>query len=326
MILPQDRRAYYTEEPIKLAVAGLAQGAAARIAFVPKAAKLAPLSLAVQGHGATVIVVLPPGSLAPGSYSVQLDGREAAQVAVASGVRASSSLISQTTGVDQLRQSGGNFVVGSAFSFGRLSDGKPVVKNLRDTRSGGFVIFEQAIAANVPTIVYMYWTGYCVHKPFGGQISWAAADVQYALRLLNFHVAQRLRRFARNIIDVGTLDEPGLTWGKTPAGGMASGFPNHDERDWYEARGWRFRDDPSSGDDADWMKYMHIRCAILGETNRQASRDIKTVWPKAVFSTDIYAPGRSWTAPIRSTRRSTISPRRTFLRIGGSIAWDCTAA
>ena len=58
-----------------------------------------------------------------------------------------------------------------------------------------------------------------------------------ATRLLNFHTAQRLRRYRRNIALIGTLDEPGLSWGKTPAGGMASGFPNWDEEAWYAKRG-----------------------------------------------------------------------------------------
>jgi hypothetical protein len=91
----------------------------------------------------------------------------------------------------------------------------------------------------------MYWTGYVTHKPFGSERSWAAADMTEAMRLLSFRTAQSLRKYAANVSAVGTLDEPGLAWGRTPAGGMASGFPNWDERAWYESRGWSYTGRPA---------------------------------------------------------------------------------
>src|SRR6516164_5115525 len=136
----------------------------------------------------------------------------------------------------------------------------------------------------------MYWTGYVTHKPFGSEKSWPASPTIEATRLLNFHTAQRLRRYAPVVHSVGALDEPGLSWGKTPAGGMASGFPNWDEEGWYFRHGWTYTQDPASRGDADWMKYMTVRCGIMKEVNAQAKKDLKAVWPGAVFSTDLYAP------------------------------------
>jgi hypothetical protein len=162
--------------------------------------------------------------------------------------------------------------------------------NLRAARSGGLTVFDRAIAEDLPTVVYMYWTGYVTHKPFGSDKSWAAPDMGQAMRLLSFHTAQRLRRVSRNIVCVGTIDEPGLGWGKTPACGSASGFPDWDEAAWYESRGWKYTSDIAAGSDADWMKYMTIRCAILKECTGQAKKDLKTVWPEMIFSTDLYAP------------------------------------
>ncbi|HET6879232.1 MAG TPA: hypothetical protein VFI31_03715, partial [Pirellulales bacterium] len=124
----------------------------------------------------------------------------------------------------------------------------------------------------------------------GSEKSWADAKMVETMRLFNFHTAQRLRRYREGIVSVGCLDEPGLGWGKTPAGGTASGFPDWDEREWYESRGWQYTSDPAARDDADWTRYMAVRCAILKESMDQAKRDLKTVWPDMVFSTDLYAP------------------------------------
>ena len=85
------------------------------------------------------------------------------------------------------------------------------------------------------------------------------------------------------------MDEPGLSWGPTPAGGSASGFPNHDEQPWYEAKGWKYTQDIANCTDEEWMKYMRIRCSILGDNFWQARNDIKTVWPEAIYSTNSYA-------------------------------------
>jgi hypothetical protein len=150
--------------------------------------------------------------------------------------------------------------------------------------------FESAVEKDLPVFVYMYWTGYVVHKPFGAEKSWAAPEMQEAMRLLNFATAQRLRRYAAVVDNIGPLDEPGLGWGKTPAGVMASGFPNWDDKTWYEKRGWKYTDDPAARSDADWMKYLMIRCAIIKENYAQAKADLKTVWPQATWSADLYAP------------------------------------
>ncbi len=291
LVLPQERTAYYANEPIELAVAGLAKDTAATLELIPQGAALSPVKITVRGDGSTVTLIVPAGTLAPGAYTLRLDGKDATKVTVSSGVVDSTFLISQTIGGEQLKAAGANFILGNAFEFGRLapSGTGPLTTNLRASRSRGLDVFDRAIAENMPTIVYMYWTGYVTHKPFGSQKSWAAADMREATRLLSFHTAQRLRRYGKNIVSVGTIDEPGLGWGRTPMGHTASGFPDWDEKRWYEEHDWKFTDDPAARDDADWMKYMTIRCAVIRENMEQAKRDLKTVWRDLIFSTDLYA-------------------------------------
>lgn len=290
LLFPQERQAFYVQEAVELAVAGLTNGAKSSVELVPTTAGLAPLKFEVAGPG-TKAVEIPSGSLAPDVYSVKLDGQDVAKLTISSGVTDSTLLVSQTANFNELKAGGANFFVGNAFSFGRLNPQHTGPNlNPRGVRSQGMKVFEDAIAANLPTVVYMYWTGYVTHKPFGSMKSWANAEMNEAMRLLSFHTAQRLRRFGPNIVSIGTLDEPGLGWGKTPAGGTASGFPDWDEQPWYEARGWQFTNDPASRPDADWLKYMAIRCEIMKECQRQARRDLKTVWPPVTFSTDLYAP------------------------------------
>ena len=290
LLFPQERQAYYTNEVIELAVAGLDGGAKATVEIVPSRPGLSSLKYEVVGPG-TKTVELASGLLAPDAYSITLDGKEAAKMTISSGVIDSTLLVSQTAAINELKAGGANFVVGNAFSFGRL-DQQQTGPSLspRGVKTQGMRVLEEAIAANMPTMVYMYWTGYVTHKPFGSMKSWGNAEMNDSMRLLSFHTAQRLRRFGSNVLSVGTLDEPGLGWGKTPAGGSASGFPDWDEQDWYEQRGWQFTNDPASRLADDWLKYMTIRCEIMKECQRQARRDIKTPWPQATFSTDLYAP------------------------------------
>lgn len=288
VVLPQNRTAYFVAEPVELAVAGLAKGAQAEVALVPQG-KAAELKFRVQGDGGTVAVRIPPYTLAPATYQVAVDGQATnASILVARGVRNSTMFTSQTISPAQLAATGGNFAVSNAFSYGILNQGLP--SDQPRQRGPGMQIEDRHIGMDVPSLVYMYWTGYVLHKPWGDLKSWAADHMTENMRLFNFHVAQRLRRFQPNLLSVGTLDEPGLAWGKTPAGGMASGFPNWDEQAWYESRGWPFTLDPASRDDADWMRYMTVRCDILGAQNAQARRDLQTVCPDLVFSTDLYAP------------------------------------
>lgn len=291
LLFPQERQAFYSHEPIELAVASLPAGAKAVVELVPTRAGITPLSFEVLGKTGTTTVELTSGSLAPDVYAVKLDGQEVGKLMISSGVIDSTMLVSQTANFNELKAGGANFFLGNAFSYGRLNPQQNGPNtNPRGVKTIGMRVFEDAIAANLPTVVYMYWTGYVTHKPFGSMKSWAASDMNNAMRLLSFHTSQRLRRFSSNIVSVGTLDEPGLGWGKTPAGGTASGFPDWDEQAWYEQRGWQFTDNPASRADDDWLKYTTIRCEILKDCQRQARRDLKTPWPQATFSTDLYAP------------------------------------
>lgn len=290
LLFPQERQAYYANEVIEIAVAGLESSAKGTLEIVPTRPGLSSVKYEVTGAG-TKTIELAPGLLAPDVYAVTLNGKEVAKLTISSGVIDSTLLVSQTAAFNELKAGGANFMVGNAFSFGRL-DQQQLGPSLspRGVKTQGMRVFEEAIAANLPTMVYMYWTGYVTHKPFGSMKSWGNAEMNDSMRLLSFHTAQRLRRFGSNVLSVGTLDEPGLGWGKTPAGGIASGFPDWDEQAWYEQRGWQFTNDPASRPADDWLKYMTIRCEIMKECQRQARRDIKTPWPQTTFSTDLYAP------------------------------------
>ena len=170
LILPQNRGAFYCDEPIEVAVAGLGKEATALVEFAPKKAGLSPLRFEVKGDGSTPVVVLPPRALAPSAYAVRLDGKEVAQLTISGGVNVSTMLLSQT--VADPKAAGGNFIVGNAFGFG-LTDGQgQPLREVRGRRSGGLEQFERAVKSDLPTLVYMYWTGYVTHKPFGSEKSW----------------------------------------------------------------------------------------------------------------------------------------------------------
>lgn len=288
LMLPQGRQAYFADEAIELAIFGLKSGESAVVELVPLKPGATAVRFNAKGDGSTVVYVAPARSLAPNEYAVKLDGKEAAKIKVSAGAYRSPMLLAQTS--MPAPQGGANASVGNAFSFG-LTDphGQPLL-DVRGKRSQGMNAFEMAVRDDIPILMYMYWTGYVLHKPFGDQKSWANAEMNEAMRLLSFSVAQRLRRFGRAVATVGPIDEPGLGWGKTPAGGTASGFPDWDEAPWYEARNWKYTADIANQTDDNWLNYMRIRCEILGENYSQAKRDWKAVWPQVVWSGDLYAP------------------------------------
>lgn len=300
VVLPDLRSAYLSREPIELAVAGLEEGQATAIEVVPAApagraagaaAGEPPRGRAVRvpyPAGATA-VVLPPYALAPGKYTLLVEGQQGGGVplTVATGVLNSQMLVSNMGG--DVPGIHGNFAVGSSVEWTLLDpQGRPD-REPRGRRSRGFQMYEQAVEQDLPVLCYFYYTGYVLHKPWGTEKSWAAPDMMRDMRLFNFQHAQRLRRFADNVLSVGTIDEPGLSWGRTPAGGSASGFPNWDERQWYERHGWTYTQDVAAQGDADWMRYVRTRCNIIAENQAQAARDLKAAWPAAKFATDLYA-------------------------------------
>ena len=290
VLLPLERNAYYSKEEVEIAVTDLLAGQKAVVSLAPDKPGLTNVDFTVTGDGGTVNSTLAPYTLAPAGYKILIDAKDTGlRIAISSGVNVSTMLISRSGGIKEVQEAGGNFVVGTAFGFGRLDpDGMPA-RRPRGMRSAGCQAFENAIAANLPTLVFSYWTGAVTHKPWGVNKSWAAKDMVEMMRMFNSHTGQRLRRYKENIISVGAIDEPGLSWGRTPAGSDQSGFPNWDEQEWYEERGWKFTNDPASGTDEEWLKYMKIRCDIIGQNMRWAREDLKSVWPECVFSTDLYA-------------------------------------
>jgi len=289
IVLPQDRTAYYADEAFELAVAGLAQGAAASVELVSRDPALAPLKFQVSGDGAAVNTLIPAGSLARGVYAIHLDGKDTkVSVTIAAGVADSTMLVSQTDRAESLRPGGANFAIASVPGQGLLGpDGLPS-RELR-RHGGGIDFFNRAIAADLPSLIYMYWTGYITHKPWGTRNSWEADPMTYMMRMFSLHVGQCLRRYDRNIVAIGTIDEPGLNYGQNPLGAWQSGFAPWDTRPWYEARGWAFTDDPASRPDDDWLRYLRIRTSVIGEQQAQARRDLHAAWPAAVFAADCYA-------------------------------------
>lgn len=288
IVWPQNRGAFFSTESIEVAVAGLAKGAAATLELQPQKPGATAVKVDVKGDGLTVTVVLPPLALAPNVYAVKLDGKDAGKLTVTTGVPRSTMLLSQTS--TRPPDGGAYFILGNAFSFGLLDPKGMPDTQPRGKRSPGLSAFEAAVTTDLPTVVYMYWTGYVTHKPFGDEKSWAEPRMNEAMRLLSFHTAQRLRKYDPDVVSIGPIDEPGLAWGRTPAGSMASGFPNWDEQAWYEQRGWKYTQDIAGQSDADWMKYLTVRCAIIKENYDRAKKDIKSVWPAATWSADLYAP------------------------------------
>jgi len=64
--------------------------------------------------------MLPPGSLAPAGYAATLDGKPTGhRLAISTGVNDSTMLITQTIAPEQIRSTGGNFVLGNAFDESR---------------------------------------------------------------------------------------------------------------------------------------------------------------------------------------------------------------
>lgn len=286
VILPKGRHAYYAAEAVELAVADVKDQAV--VELVPQKPGAVAIKIVVAKGGRTAAYGLPAYALAPNVYTIKLNGKDVGKLTISTGVHRSTMLLSQTS--TRAPEGGANFIVSNAASFG-LIDGKglPLVE-VRGKQSPGMSSLEQAVLADLPLLIYHYWTGYVLHKPFGDEKSWAAPKMNEAMRLLNFHVAQHLRHIGPGVLSVGPIDEPGLAWGKTPAGGMASGFPLWLEKPWYEARGWTYTQDPARRPADDWMKYLRIRTNIIKENYDQARKDIKTVWPEAVFGGDLYAP------------------------------------
>ncbi len=71
LILPQNRDAFYADESIELAVAGLNRGQTATIRLTPQRTPggAAACEINLDGDGSTVVDVLPPLFLAPESMT-----------------------------------------------------------------------------------------------------------------------------------------------------------------------------------------------------------------------------------------------------------------
>jgi len=289
IVMPQNRHAFYVSEPIEIAVSGLTVGQSAQIVLTPAVKTHAPVSFKVTGDGSSPAVTIAAGTLAPDTYAITLDGVAGQPITVSSGVWDSSLLLSQTVAAGTVRSYGGDFVLGNAgMSSVYDADGQPTAAPRgKYTTSGN--AYESDIASNLPTIEYEYWTGFNVHKPWGDMKSWAAGPEMEMMRLMNYHDAQQLRPYRKNLLSIGTMDEPGLSWAKSSGGTYQSGIAAWDEEPYYTARGWDFTTDPGSRPDADWMKYVSIRCGIIKQNQVFANHDWKQVIPETPFATDIYA-------------------------------------
>ncbi len=295
VLLPAGLSTCYTRQPLELAVAGLSAGESVELTLTPAGAAQPTLTIPVVGPhsegnsgggGGTVIMTLPAYALAPGSYAVALAGKPQLKLTIARGAWPSTLYVGQTGGPNHGLAT---FHLTNAFDFGIAApDG--TAPHPQPRSRGRYARWEQLVASELPAILYMYWTGYVLHKPWGIHKEWASADMIENMRLFNFHIAQRMRRFDHLLISIGSLDEPGLPWGRTPAGGSASGFTGWNVAQWMAQRGQTWTDDPGSLSDPDFRTYMQLRARMLREAFEHASADIKTVWPTAVYATDAYAP------------------------------------
>jgi hypothetical protein len=277
-------------------VAGLAKDEKTTLRLIPSVSgdrsPAETVEIPLRGDGSSVHLVIPPHALVPCVYEIRLDERPQKQkLIVGHGVPNSTTRISQ---VDKpLSEAGGNMAVGNLFNAGLvLPDGTPrrSFHGPGDVnQSAALEGMSKLLAENTASLIYMYWTGFVLHKPWGIHKSWANEGMGENMRLFNFSAAQSLRRYSTNILAVGPIDEPGLAWGKTPAGGSASGFPNWDEQPWYEARGWNFTQDITSRGESDFLKYLRIRTKILRENYQLAKDDFRRVWPDVVWGGDLYA-------------------------------------
>src|SRR5262245_61177619 len=107
LILPENRTAYASAEPVRFAVAGLKKGEKATVEFVPAKKSLTALKVEFKGEVGTLLAALPGFALAPDSYVLRLDGKPAGTLTVASGVNLSTMYFSQT--VADPKRAGGNF-------------------------------------------------------------------------------------------------------------------------------------------------------------------------------------------------------------------------
>ena len=107
LILPQNRSAFYADETIELAVAGLSNGEQAKLELQPAQPGNESVPLEFVGTDGTVIESLPPFSLAPGTYKLVLDGvAQPTGLTVSTGVLPSTFLLSNAVGTDRLHATG----------------------------------------------------------------------------------------------------------------------------------------------------------------------------------------------------------------------------
>src|SRR4051794_29456998 len=89
IIFPDSRTSYYSSEPIEIAVAGLVKDVSATVKIAPKEPGLTALEFVVKGGEGAPTFRLAEFALAPGEYAIQLDGKDAGKLFVATGVNVS---------------------------------------------------------------------------------------------------------------------------------------------------------------------------------------------------------------------------------------------
>ena len=167
IVMPQSRLAYFTSEPIEIAIAGLAKGQASTVTLTPTAKTNSVVAFTVTGDGSSPAVTLPANSLAPDTYAVAVDnGKANVQLEVSSGVYMSL-FFPASVDMSKPAASGGNFIeAGFMESTAKIENGQPAL-NPRLRPGGINAYYERAIANNYPIVLYQYWTGYNGHKPWG---------------------------------------------------------------------------------------------------------------------------------------------------------------
>ena len=321
IVWPQNRGAFFSTESIEVAVAGLAKGAAATLELQPQKPGAAVVKVDVKGDGSTVTVVLPPLALAPDATPSELDGKDAGKLTISTGVQRSTCCCRRPARCRPTAGPTSSSATPSA-SVCSTPKGMPRHEAVRGQRSPGLSAFETAVATDLPTLVYMYWTGYVTHKPFGNEKSWAATRMDEAMRLLSFHTrpaAAQIRHRHR------CASAPSTSRAWPGARRRRAAWPAASPtgtRKLVRERGWKYTQDIAGQSDADWMKYMTVRCGIIKEKYDQARRRTsRACGRRRMVGTDLYAPHAimDGTDPLNQ-QVNDVPPRHVFFDwCGGPI-------
>ena len=283
IILPQGRSAFYADEAIELAVAGLDRGQSATIALVPqgKIGGAGATRGPVEGDGSTVVVVLPPLFLAPGVYEVALDGKPARGPADRLGRR---ERFDDADHPDDRGLTGCGRPAGTSCSATPSSSGwsarTACRRRTRGADRAAWTIFDQAVAARPADgrvhVLDRLRDPQALGHPQGlGRVDDGPdhADVQPARRPAAAAVPAEHRRASARSTSRGSARGR-----RRPAAGPRDS-PTGTRGPGTRPAAGRSPTTRPPAPTTHWRRYATIRGGIIGERQAEAHADIKRVWP-----------------------------------------------